>query len=326
MTNRENPYRIYLDHNIYDDLSKNRYSITSDEDFKLVFSGVTLEEIARTSEKYREGFLKVINEYDSEYIWIEDGLAYFKESDVYEELEEYFSNLEKYPGSKEMFDLALKLHGGKQDVSFDSLVSNQKKAFTDLLNSTLDDLDENELQQMKPLIDLMISQGGAVFDLMQDTLEVNFKDNNVPNTRKGLEEITGLSSMQLNNITTPNILQTIFERIRENNPDNEIFKSPEDYFDWGLYNVKEDDVYGKINVIFNFLNMIGYWPDKKIEKENKFRAAMSDSQHAGYAAFTNEFFTRDEGLAKRVNAVFEYLNIGTKITYFTLNQINGSDG
>ncbi|MEO9886715.1 MAG: hypothetical protein ABJR05_04740 [Balneola sp.] len=326
MTNKENPYRIYLDHNIYDDLSKNRYTINSDKDFKLVFSGVTLEEIARTSEKYREGFLKVINEYDSEYIWIEKGLAYFKEADAFEQLEEYLNNNEKYPGQKELFDLALKLHGGKEDVNFDDLVSNQKKAFSDLLNSTLDDLDEVEQQQIKPLIDIIKNQGGSVFDLMQDTLEHHFTDNKVPNPRKGLEEITGLSSLQLNNISTPNILQTIFERIRENNPDNETFKSPEDYFDWGLYNVKEDDIYGKINVIFNFLNMVGYWPDKKIEQENKFRAAMSDSQHAGYVAFTNEFFTRDEGFAKRMNAVFEYLNIGTKITYFTLNQINGSDG
>lgn len=249
-------------------------------------------------------------------------MAYFKEADAFEELKEYFNNLEKYPGSKEMFDLAIKLHGGKIDVSFDSLVSNQKKAFSDLLNSTLDDLDEAEQQKMKPLIDLVISHGGSVFDLMQDTLEVNFKDNNVPNPRKGLEEITGLSSLRLNNITAPNILKTIFERIRENNPNTDIFKSPEDYFDWSLYNVKEDDIYGKINVIFNFLNMVGYWPDKKIEKENKFRAAMSDSQHAGYAAYTNEFFTRDEGFAKRMYAVFEYLNIGTRINYFTLTQMN----
>lgn len=295
-------------------------------DYKLVFSGITLEEFAITSKKYRDGFLKIINEYDSEYIWIENGLAYFKEADAFEQLEEYLNNIKKYPGSKEMFDLALKLHGGNEEVSFDDLVSNQKKAFSDLLNSTLDNLDEGEQQQIKPLIDLIINQVGSVFDLMKDTLKDHFTDNSVPNPRKGLEETTGLSSLQLNNISTPNILQTIFERIREKNADGDIFKSPEDYFDWSLYNVKEDDIYGKINVIFNFLNMVGYWPDKKIEKENKFRAAMSDSQHAGYAAYTNEIFTRDEGFAKRMNAVYEYLNIGTKITFFTLNQINGSDG
>ena len=135
-----------------------------------------------------------------------------------------------------------------------------------------------------------------------------------------------MSAQQLNNIVAPNIIESIFEKIKEKNSEFMQFNSVQDYFDWDLYNVKEDDIFGKINVLFNFLNIVGFWPDKKLEKEKNFRAAMCDSQHAGYAAFTNEVFTRDERFAKRMNAVYEYLNIGTSISYYTLQQLNGKDG
>jgi|GEM_PF-4601897 len=75
--------------------------------------------------------------------------------------------------------------------------------------------------------------------------------------------------------------------------------------------------------MFNFLNIVDYWPDNKLEKEKNFRAFMSNSQHAAY---TNEFLTRDERFARRMNTFYEYLNIGTYISYFILEQLKEKDG
>jgi hypothetical protein len=190
----------------------------------------------------------------------------------------------------------------------------------------LEELDEEEKEKISPFFDLLEQQGNIVFEMMQYQLESNFPENEVPNPRKELENVTGLSAQQFNNIVAPNIVESIFEKIKEKNPELEQFSSIQEYFDWDLYNVKKDDIFGKINVIFNFLNLVGYWPDKKIENDKNFQAAMSDSQHASYAAYTDKIFTRDERFARRLDAVYEYLNIGTRIRFFSLKQGNEKDG
>lgn len=319
-------YCIYLDQNIYDDLVKERYSITSEQDFSIVYSTSTLGEIARMPNEYRTKFLSILKEYNSEYIWIENNLAYFKKSDPFEEFEEYLDNLNKYPGLKEMSDFAFKLHGGKLDVGFEELISNQKSAIKELLKIGLEELDEEEREKFSHVFDAIEKKGDLVFEELQNQLEEAFGDKQVINPRKELENVTGLSAQQLNNIEPPKVIENIFQTIKDKNPDLDQFNSAQDYFTWDIYNVNEDDTFGKINVIFNFLNIVGFWPDKKIDKERNFNAAMSDSQHASYAAYTNEIFTRDERFARRLNAVYEYLNIGTRIKFFSLDQINGKDG
>ena len=184
MPKEEKPYRIYLDHNIYDDLVKERYKITSEEDFSITYSVSTLEEIARMPKEYRTKFLSILEEYDAEYMWLKDGLAYFKKSDPFEELEEYRDKLNKYHSTKEMRDIALKLHGGKSGVSFDELISNQKSVFKQLMKVGLEELDEKEKENLSPFFDLLEQQGNLVFEMMQNQLESTFPENEVPNPRQ----------------------------------------------------------------------------------------------------------------------------------------------
>lgn len=325
--NNQTPYRIYLDHNIYDDLVKNRYSIESEVNLSIVYSTSTLAEISRMTPDYRTKFLELLRDINSEYIWIEKGLAYFNQVDPFLEFEDYLNNLNEYPIIQEMMDFALKLHGGKQEVSFDELISKQQASFLSLLQDGLDDLDDEIKKEFDEKFKDLKKNGMVVFDQLKKQLHEFYGENESIDPRKEIEKTTGLSAVQLNNIEAPNIIEKIFSALKESTPDFEVqFGQPEDYFKWDTFNINKEDLFSKINFIFNFLNIVGYWPDNNIADEKKFNAAMSDSQHASYAAYTNKFLTRDFKFSKRLYAVYEYLNIGTEVKYFSLDQLKDKDG
>lgn len=322
--NDQIPYRIYLDQNIYDDLVKSRYSLESEINFLIVYSTSTLAEISRMTTDYRTKFLEVLRDNNSEYIWIEKGLAYFKDVDPFLKFEDYLNNINEYPIMQDMMDFALKLHGGRQEVSFDELLSKQQTSFISLLQDGLNDLDDEIKKKFDEEFKELKKNGRIVFDQLKKQLHEFYGENESINPRKEIEKTTGLSAKRLNNIKAPNIIEKIFTALKENSPDFEKeFGVPEDYFKWETFNINKKDIFSKINFIFNFLNIVGYWPDNNIANENKFNAAMSDSQHASYAAYTNEFYTRDYKFSKRLFAVYEYLNIGTKIKYFSLEPTKG---
>jgi len=55
----------------------------------------------------------------------------------------------------------------------------------------------------------------------------------------------------------------------------------------------------------------------------RFVASMSDLQHAIYGAFANMFYTGDRRLFKKVEAIYEYLEIGNRIYLIsTANESN----
>ena len=81
-------------------------------------------------------------------------------------------------------------------------------------------------------------------------------------------------------------------------------------------NNKDRMVMDKIAPIFIQLNIVGYYPDSKLNKEKTFISSMSDMQHAVYGAYANIFMTGDFRLYKKVEAIYEYLKIPTQ--YFLL--------
>lgn len=69
--------------------------------------------------------------------------------------------------------------------------------------------------------------------------------------------------------------------------------------------------------MYNFLNTAGYFPDSDIHKEKRFVASMSDNNHASMASHCDYFLSRDERFIKKIIAVFEYLEIKTKVINVT---------
>ena len=67
------------------------------------------------------------------------------------------------------------------------------------------------------------------------------------------------------------------------------------------------------------LNTLGYFPDSKVHKEERFVAAMSDNSHASMASFCALLLSRDKNFVKKVQAVYEYLDVPTEVKLVTVN-------
>jgi len=72
-----------------------------------------------------------------------------------------------------------------------------------------------------------------------------------------------------------------------------------------------EDLHAKINTIFNFLDLIGYWKDKQSKRSNL--ARMYDASHAFFASKCNYFLTGDKRARYKVSVAYKYLGIETKI-------------
>jgi hypothetical protein len=63
------------------------------------------------------------------------------------------------------------------------------------------------------------------------------------------------------------------------------------------------------------LNSLGYWPDLMVHKERRFISALSDNSHVSMASFCHVLFSRDKAFVKKVQAVYEYLEIPTVVQF-----------
>lgn len=73
----------------------------------------------------------------------------------------------------------------------------------------------------------------------------------------------------------------------------------------------------KIRSLMILLHQIGYFPDRKIENDDKFRASIRDVEHAVYGSFCDVLITRDTRLQHKLLAVYGHLNIDTSIYSIT---------
>ncbi|MFZ0022590.1 hypothetical protein [Acinetobacter sp.] len=130
----------------------------------------------------------------------------------------------------------------------------------------------------------------------------------------------GISAKQLNNINMPQVVEKIWN----------LYKEKEDYKnftidDFWTINVLEKNKerklykYEKVNIIYNMMNFIGFYSDTKLDHVNGVQRSISDFTHAQIASFCHFFFTNDNNLIKKVDAIYEYLDIPTQLAHIDVN-------
>lgn len=72
-------------------------------------------------------------------------------------------------------------------------------------------------------------------------------------------------------------------------------------------------IFIRISIIYDFLNLIGYFPDESLNKENKYLRSGLDRHHAMLGCFCDIFVTRDKRFIKKIKVIYEYFNLSTKI-------------
>lgn len=82
--------------------------------------------------------------------------------------------------------------------------------------------------------------------------------------------------------------------------------------DFKKENKSYDEILHMIYSLFDVLDNIAFWRDKK---EKTFKSSVYDIEHLIYATFCDFFITADERLSKRAIEIFGFMNLKTKIIH-----------
>ncbi|WP_188690199.1 hypothetical protein [Bowmanella pacifica] len=330
---------IYLDQNILDAFLNDKLINLKEvltRQFQVVYSNETLEEIKRAGEassKYSDAFLSLLERMNAVHISVVLD-SDFHETDCVKVVEgdprEIFL---KYCESNPIFnDLAesmrqigFKVCGGRQGESLEDIAKGSVDAFENLSNY-IDELICEIDSSLPEIAQKLRAENVRCFD--------EYKSLSEKNSRKMAEHIVdeknwsgikefrqhfSLEPYRFNNIKPPNILNKIWDVMISSKKMPKDLDSIDDFF---MFN-KQELIPGqpflrhqKVLGAYNILNTIGYYPDKPLHKNRGFKRATSDQMHVSLASFCNCLITADERLYKKAEAIYEYLDVPTKVMYF----------
>lgn len=321
---------IYLDQNIYDKIRRGIFGGLREEikkHFIVVYSDETLKEFDGNY-NLRDGYLDILETFDSLYMKvvlaekfrITDRVQFYNGS-ARQFYEKWKINKSESPdASASMMRLANKLIGGLKGIRFDELIDDQKLDFEKLVADLVESSKDDEIlgPVMLKAANDMKGQFEVVSHQMRGTLNEHIKDQENFRGSKELHEKIKIGPKQLKNITPPNVIKKIWEQIAsspELKGKNITFDKFFQLESNPIYPGEDYPIYSKVGMLYNMLNSIGFYPDKDIERENRFAGSLCDSQHAANAIYCKFLMTSDLAMSKKCSAIYEYLGIGTRIIY-----------
>lgn len=320
---------VYLDQNVLDFFTKQglgEFGQMLIKDYQVVYSDETLKEIRR-SKGFEEIFLNVLKDLKANYLklifeppsfTITDN-ATISERDPFVVYKEYCENIDDGVDIEHaMQQWLFKFSGGRKGDSINDIHNEQIPAFSELMESIMDNSDEfpEETQrQLQSYTQEMISQYNATLEKTESMMLENIEDDKNWDGIKDFRSQVGIGPKQLNNIEPPNVLVKIWDKLKTLPTYSQANMDIDD-----LFQLKKNPIYPeqpyfkhqKVTGIYNMLNTLGYYPDSKVHKERRFIAAASDNSHASIASFCNFLLSNDEHFIKKVNAAYEYLKIPTQ--------------
>jgi len=81
-----------------------------------------------------------------------------------------------------------------------------------------------------------------------------------------------------------------------------------------MVNIAGSTLHGKIYAVFNFLDFLGYWSDRKNSKSNI--ARYNDASHVFFASSCDCFVSNDLRARNKAKVAFELFNVKTKVYSF----------
>lgn len=329
----------YLDHNILDLLVKNPslvFKTQLKDKFQILYSDENLKEIRRTGEN-GSSYLKVFEELGAMYLKLiltpkfeVTGDATITELSPFVAFDNYCENIEPVYENIEqaMSQSLLKFYGGRGDANFEDIKNDQIDAFDDLM-VYLQDLGE-KIQEVDSNSDINAQISAYTTDMKKkhdkavaqsaNELRKHVDDEYNYSGVKNYRDYTGIGPMQLNNIEPPNVIEKIWEAHRELDGYKGHEFTIEQFYGISLNSIynREMFFFEKITSIYNVLNVVGYHPDSKMEKERRFTAAMSDAGHASIGSFADYVFSRDLAFIKKTRACYEFLNTKSQVIEVTV--------
>ncbi|MFL1465956.1 hypothetical protein [Marinobacter sp. HN1S83] len=330
---------VYLDQNVLDILvggGCDDFQENLKNKFQIVYSDETLKEIKRSGEGARD-FLKLLNDLNASHLKIVLSQPEFKETgkaaifcrDIFEAFDEYCKNSDEYADiQRSMEQWMYKYSGGRKGEGITEIHNDQKIAFANLMKNLRCQI--SEIAEAVPGIESlfegyeeqMLAQLSNSLEQTEEALTEHVGDGKFWSGVEDFRAATGVGPKQLNNLKPPKIIHKIWEILESTPPFKGKEVSVEQFFDVSANPIYPDRPiypYQKVNAVYNLLNTVGYWPDSKVQKERRFIASLSDNSHASMASFCHLLLSRDTDFVKKVEAAYEYLEIGTVVKQVVVN-------
>jgi hypothetical protein len=254
--------------------------------------------------------------------------ASISERDPYDVYKEYCKNSDDGVDIEHaMQQWLFKFSGGRKGDSFNDIHNEQISAFSELMDSIMDnsvELPEEIQRQLQIYTKEMSSHYKATLEKTENMMLENIEDDKNWDGIKDFRSQVGIGPKQLNNIEPPNVLFKIWDKLKTLPTYSQTNMDIDDLFQLNKNPIYPEQPYfkhQKVTVIYNMLNTLGYYPDSKVHKERRFIAAVSDNSHASIASFCNFLLSNDEHFIKKVNAAYEYLEIPTLAKHVVFNYV-----
>lgn len=321
----------YFDHNILNHVL--RYPVASvfeemASKYQVVYSDETLREIKR-SVGGEQDLLNVLVSLKAMHVKIyldenfeHTGEAVLSESNPYAAYERVCFEDQFVEKLNSAAQASLrKFYGDKGLLECDELEDRSglefKKVLADLVdavsNSTPNDSQYTERFEAfaaRFLMDMVTAQRHTA-DMMG-----RYRGDGVAPVVKNYRDSVGIGPRELNNIAPPNAIEKIWKLHKNLDGYRGMGYSVEDflgvsYISKGLNGLVTD--FQKVISAYNVLNVIGYHNDSGLKHERRFISSMSDANHVAYASFTDFIYSSDDGLLTKAAAIFEFLNLKTRV-------------
>ncbi|NMD50809.1 hypothetical protein HG547_04075 [Shewanella sp. DNRA4] len=332
----------YLDHNILDLLVKNP-TLSFKEDlrkkYQILYSDENLKEIKRSGENGSQ-FLDVLDYLEAMHLKFaltprfectgDAMISITKPVDAYrnycQNIEPVYEQLEKSTSQS-----LLKFYGGRNGDTFDDIKNEQIGAFDNLLSHIKTLVNVDEIQKFSPDINKHVSaytselkrSYNEALNQSSQALRKYVSDESNYSGVNDYREKTGIGPVQLNNIEPPNVLEKIWIAHKDVDGYAGLNFTIEQFYGISfnpIYN-REMYLFEKITSIYNVLNIVGYYPDSKMKKAERFTAAMSDAGHASIGSFADFVFSRDIAFVKKTRAAYEFLQAKAQVIEVTVNDV-----
>ncbi|PKP80496.1 MAG: hypothetical protein CVT79_14510 [Alphaproteobacteria bacterium HGW-Alphaproteobacteria-18] len=209
-----------------------------------------------------------------------------------------------------------KIFGGDKDRSHNDISSEQLTKLKNVLSTELKNLGMTE-EGIDPILGLLPQQAVHIDESLFGPKE----SNSTPALE--FKKILSVDAQKLNAITDNDIIEQVWELIR-NSSKNSIYSEIHDLFPKSGKNPITGDPFTIPEIANNLmltLNMIGYYPDRKLHKPQQFTASASDLGHAAWGTLCSAVVTRDGRFRQRLKATYQYLKLETCI--FDIDLSNG---
>ena len=331
---------MYLDQNALDKLRKRgtdgHFSALKDK-YSFVYSNSTLREIhkagvnADDSEKIVE-FIILLTKLEATYFQLPDISSNF-DARPYECTDTPYNVYLKFLDEDLRYDeftqpmekMGLAVHNGIGDYDkFGDIQISSMLTLKDFLSDNLATLElESENctnEDTKPHLEAYINLCHQRIQLLELKLydfqkgvrfiSEKFKEANQDQSMsKTFRDAYCINVDNLKKVEGFNALNRIFVYLDDVKPESfpQLRKLYNDIFD------EEKRIFNRIFIIYDFLNLIGYYPDESLNKENKFLRSNLDRSHATLGCFCDIFVTHDKRFIKKMKVIYENFNIATKI-------------